>query len=506
MVSDYDAISMIHNYHYVAETKQKAAALALNAGIDVELPIVDCYGDPLKQALEDGDINLELLDTAVGRHLSKKFELGLMDNPYANEETALADFQAGEDRALARRIASKGMVLLKNDGILPLETGKKIALIGPHAKDGRVLLGDYTHQAKIELVTFLQHGDSSLIDSAASKTDFGPTRVVTYLEGLQNQIGSGEVLYAQGCEINSDKRDGFAAAVDTAKNSDFVVLVLGDKSGLVQDATSGETRDSATLKLPGVQEDLAKEILALGKPTVLVLASGRPYEILSLHESANAILHVWITGEEGGNALADVLFGAVNPAGRLPITYPRSVGQIPLNYDHTPSGAYSNWYENYMDESIKPLYPFGHGLSYTQFEYSNLTINQNKVKPGEIVQISMDVKNTGLLAGEEVVQLYLRDEYGTSPRPLKELKGFTRFELDSGEIKRVHFDLPVNQLAFYNPDLELKVEAGSFKLMIGASSDDIRLEGAFEVLETQTLKSKERVLNCPVRVEASEKA
>jgi beta-glucosidase len=450
-----------------------------------------------------------MLDLAVSRHLEMKQKLNLFENPYVDEQGIELNFETQENRALAREIAAKSMVLLKNEDLLPLHiTGKRLAVIGPVADDPRNLQGDYSHQAKNELVT----SQSDRFDATSFKK-FSEERsqlipkFVTYLEGLKSQVGAdGEVLYAPGCDLNSEDRQGFTEALKVAGLADVVILVLGDHSGLVPQSTSGETRDSATLKLPGVQEELARAVLAEGKPTVVVLASGRPYAIAELAEKAGALLQVWIPGEEGGNALADVLFGVTNPAGRLPVTFPRSVGQLPMNYDHKPSGQYSNWYENYTDESVKPLYTFGHGLSYTQFAYSDLELNKSRLESEDHVEISLSLQNTGSRAGEEVVQLYIRDEYASSPRPLKQLCGFLRVGLEAGQTMRVHFDLSVKQLAFYGPGLQLKVEAGNFKVMVGAAADDIRLEGAFEVADTKTLDARERVTYCPAWVEALELA
>lgn len=502
VVSDYEAIIMLNNYHFVAETEAKAAGLALKAGIDVEWPSVVCYGDPLKQAVEAGDVTIEMIDLAVERHLQKKFELGLFENPYVSEQGVLEIFETPDNRALAKKIAQKSMVLLKNDGILPLDKAiGTLAVIGPNADNFRTMLGDYSFHATAELVHFQQMPNSPFnhLDFSAMAED--EVHVVTVLEGIRDLVSpETKLVYAKGCDIFSEDESMIPAAVEAAAQADAVVLVLGDQSGLTVECTSGETRDNANLRLPGVQETLAKAVLETGVPVIAVLNTGRPYAISWLDEAANAILLAWIPGEEGGSAVADTLFGDVNPAGRLPVTFPRSVGQIPINYNNKPSGMKSNWYVDYVDEKVTPLYWFGHGLSYTTFEYSDIQISTQSAKPGEVVEISAKVKNKGVIAGEEVVQLYIRDEFASSPRPVRELKGYSRIELQPGETKTVTFHLPVNQLAFINNDLDLVVEAGKIFVMVGSSSKDIQQRGKFQIENGAKLSLMERVFECPVTV------
>jgi beta-glucosidase len=265
--------------------------------------------------------------------------------------------------------------------------------------------------------------------------------------------------------------------------------------------TSGETRDSADLLLPGVQRELAEAILEIGKKVIVVLVNGRPYAITQIAEDAHAILEAWLPGEEGGTAVADVLFGKVNPGGKLPITFPRSVGQLPLFYSRKPSGTRSHWYGDYVSETTNPLYPFGHGLSYTSFSYSDLSISKEQVKAGDVLDISLRVKNAGSVDGDEVVQLYVRDEFASTPRPIKELKGYHRLTLKPGENKKVVFHLQADQLAFYSSDLKLVLEPGPFQIMLGSSSEDIRLSGRIEIVGKDRAPVKQRVLNCPVTIE-----
>ena len=503
VVSDYDAILMIHNFHNAAADLSTAGRLALTAGIDVELPTIVCYGDPLRAALQAGDLNLETVDLSVSRHLQKKIELGLFENPYVDESRILEVFETPENRKLAREIATQSIVLLKNDGLLPLKkTIKTLAVIGPNADNGRNQLGDYSYAATFELVRYQSPADSSFVDIDFEDLAEHDVQVITILEGIKASVSSDmKVVYAKGCENLSNDTSGFDEALNIAKQADAVVLVLGDHSGLVPSATTGETRDSADIKLPGVQEELAKAVIATGKPVIAVLVNGRPFAMPWLAENANAILEAWLPGEEGGTAIADILFGDRNPGGKLPISIPRSVGQVPIFYNAKPSGMRSNWYIDYVAEKVTPLYSFGHGLSFTKFEYGNLSIDKKQVKGGESVNISLTIKNIGKVAGDEIVQLYVRDEYASMPRPIKELKGYQRINLKPNEERAITFHLPVDQLAFYDEDLTLCVEAGKTLVMAGSSSDDIRLRGEFEITGAAKTTVRNRVFVCPVTVQ-----
>lgn len=500
VVSDYEAVMMLHNFHHIAEDPSAAARMAIEAGIDVELPSWDCYREPLRAALEAGEVNLETIDRSVHRHLQLKVELGLFDNPYVDETTTLEVFEDPRNRELALEIARRSIVLLTNDGALPLsKTIRRLAVIGPNANNGRSQLGDYSYPSMMELVRMRRLVDPSLMDQAFSSEGIGS--VITVLEGIRRVVAEDtEILYAQGCEVQGTDRSGFAQAVAAAREADAVVLALGDRSGLTPESTTGETRDCADLRLPGVQEELAREIVATGKPVVVVLINGRPYAIPWLVEHASAILEAWLPGEQGGMAIAEILFGLANPGGKLPITFPRGAGQVPIYHYSKPSGLSSFWYRDYVDQPASPLFPFGHGLSYTSFEYSDLTVEPLTAAPGEQVHISLKVTNTGLKAGDEVVQLYIRDEYASVPRPAKELKGFVRLSLQPGETQKVTFHLPVNQLAFYDKCMDLAVEPGRVLVMIGSSSEDIRLSGAFEITAGAKIPVAEREIFCPVEV------
>ena len=502
VVSDYEAILMIHNFHNAAADLSTAGRLALTAGVDVELPTTVCYGDPLKVAMEAGDLDMETVNTAVRRHLQKKFELGLFEHPYVDEGRVLEVFETAEQRDLARQIACKSMVLLKNDGLLPLpKTIDTLAVIGPNADSERNLLGDYSYAATLELMKFMSPSNSSFAALDEIELAKHKVQVISVLAGIRSAVASDtKILYAKGCDNLIPGASEFAEAVQIARQADAVVLVLGDCSGLVPSCTTGETRDSADLRLPGVQEELARAILATGKPVAVVLVNGRPYALPWLDKDASAILEAWLPGEKGGAAIADILFGDVNPGGKLPVTFPRHVGQVPIYYNHKPSGMKSHWYGDYVSEKAAPLYPFGHGLSYTAFEYSNLSMDRKQVGGRETVNVSLRITNTGKVTGDEVVQLYTRDEYASVPRPMKELKGYVRLTLEPGASKTVTFGLPTDQLAFYDTELSLVLEPGRIFVLVGSSSEDIRLKGEFEIVGDGKMPVKKRVFVCPVQV------
>ncbi|HTX91223.1 MAG TPA: glycoside hydrolase family 3 N-terminal domain-containing protein [Anaerolineales bacterium] len=504
LVADYEAILMLHSYHHLAPDRATAGALALRAGIEVELPNPACYQEALKEALEKGMVEPGLVDEAVRRHLQKKFELGLFDHPYVDEGRVLEVFDTSTQRALAREIADQSLVLLTNHDLLPLKTGlAKLAVIGPCADQARMLQADYSFGAMMEYMSSIAAPGTPLSHLDWDKVAEKSVRIPTVLDAIRAASPATQVLFARGCEVLGGDRSGFAAALQAAQQADAVVLVLGDRSGLTPDCSCGETRDSADLRLPGVQNDLAMAILDTGKPVVIVLVNGRPLAIPELAERAGAILEAWLPGEEGGPAIAAALFGEANPGGKLPITFPRHVGQLPIFYNQKPSGGKSNWYLDYVNISSTPLFPFGHGLSYTTFEYTDFSYPARDARAGETVDLCVRVKNTGKRAGEEVVQLYVCDEYASLPRPVKELKGFTRLKLDAGESRLVTFHFPVDQLAFYDQEMNLAVESGSVRVMLGSSSADIRCEGRITIAGGPKTPVADRVFVCPVEIEPS---
>jgi len=476
--SDYDTLPRLMDYHFLAPDKPETAAIALEAGLDVELSRVDVYGEPLLAAVESGRLNPAVLDEAVRRVLALKFRLGLFDNPTGAVGTVAAAFNQPQHRALARAIARQGIVLLKNDGaFLPLPPNlASVAVIGPNADRPRHMVGDYAYAS---MADFMDGGED---DPAKTEIKEKLPPMLSVLAAIRQQAPAGlQVRYAQGCDYKGDSRDGFAEAVEAARASTVAVLVMGGRSGQLDIATGGETRDRARLNLPGIQDELVQAVLDTGTPVVLVLVDGRPAAIPALAERIPAIVEAWLPGEEGGPTLAEILFGQTNPSGKLPVTFPRSVGQVPIYYRHKPSAGRSYPTNDYVDESAQPWFPFGHGLSYTTFEYGGLSVSPAAASPTGEVTIQLTVKNTGDRAGDEVVQLYVRDVVGSVTRPVKELKGFHRLTLQPGEARTVTFTLSVAQMAFYNRAMEYVVEPGAVEVMVGASSADIRLTGQFEI-------------------------
>jgi len=485
VVSDYYAVNNLQSYHRVAPDKANAARLALTAGIDIELPKHDCYAQPLKEQIEKGAISEKLIDRAVSRILRLKFMLGLFENPYVKSEKAAEVFDLPEHRKLALETARKSIVLLKNEGnILPLNKNiKAIAIIGPNADVRRNLLGDYTYPAHIEITAMAAEATGTLMPASDEQANHVPVPVITILEGIKNKVGkNAKILYATGCEYNSASRDGFPEAVKAAEAADVAIVVVGGKSGLTPDCTCGEMRDSAELRLPGVQDELVKAIYERGTPIVLILVDGRPLALGWIIEKIPAIIEAWLPGEEGGNAVADVLFGDYNPGGKLPISFPAKVGQIPVYYGSKPSGSRSQLWGDYIDASTSPAFEFGYGLSYTTFKLSNLTIEPKRAPLNGKISIKVDVENTGNRSGEEVVQLYINDVVASISRPVKELKGFKRIALEPGETKTVEFELPIETLGFYDKDMKFTVEPGMFTIMVGHSSENISQKDELEVI------------------------
>ena len=503
VVSDYFAINMLRDYHHIAADKGVAARLALEAGVDVELPNQDCYGDPLKAALEAGDIEIGLVDACVKRVLRQKVLLGLFESPYVDEARVLEIYDDAAAVALSREAAGKAIVLLKNDGILPLSGAHKtIAVIGPAAHSIRSLQGDYHYPSHLE---GMFDPDQSLEAPNPAqpnvKIDWTPhfPPSVTALDGIRASLGEvAEIVYAKGCDIDSADSAGFAEAVTLAKGADVAILIVGDKSGLAKGATSGESIDRADIRLPGLQADLIRAIAATGTPVVVVLIHGRPFALTEIEPHAHAILTCWQPAEQGGAALADVLTGVINPGGKLPMSFPRAVGQIPVYYNHKPSGGRTHWQGDYVDLSTKPLYPFGHGLSYTRFEYSDLRLSASDIRVDGKLEVSLTLTNVGERAGDEVVQLYVGDPIASVTRPVKALKGFKRVHITAGDSKRVTFSLTAQHFAFYDLDMRYQVEGGEITVMVGASSEDIRLNGAFTISGAST--QVEQVYFTPVEV------
>lgn len=457
VVSDYTSVRELIN-HGVAANEEQAASLALNAGVDMEM-VSGSYNQFGPQLLEQKKLTTATIDEAVRRILRIKFRLGLFDHPYTEEVPEAQSLLRPESLTLARQAAARSMVLLKNDrGLLPLDKAvKSIAVIGPLADDRRAPLGWWAGDGREE-------------------------NTITPLAGIKAKVGAQtKVGYAKGCEIKDDSTAGIAEAVALAKESDVAVVFVGESAEMV-----GEAASHASLDLPGRQMDLVKAIQATGKPTVVVLINGRPMTIPWIAENVPSILEAWMAGTQSGNAIADVLFGDVNPGGKLPVTFPRSVGQVPIYYNHMNTGrppeAENRYTSKYFDSAWTPLFPFGYGLSYTTFKISNLQLSAPRIRETDRLTVSADVQNIGQRAGDEVVQLYIRDVVATMTRPVKELKGFQRVTLQPGEKRRVEFTLMRDQLAFWNREMRFAVEPGEFRVMVGSNSQDV-IEAKFEVVE-----------------------
>lgn len=504
IVSDYFTLNMFVEYHHIASTKAEAAKYGLEAGIDVELPDRDCYGQPLLDALETSDISIDLVDACAKRVLRQKFQLGLFENPYVDTGRITEIYSDPSANQLSKSLAAKSLVLLKNEnGTLPLSKSlKRIAVIGPSADNPRLMQGDYHYPSHMEGIVSLgenMEAPSPGDDEQPINWEEHRPSTTTVLEGIRNLVGdNADLRYERGCDVIGNDTSGFEAAIKIAEQSEVAILVVGDQSGLGTDSTSGEAVDRTTLTLPGVQQDLVLAIAQTQTPTVVVSLNGRPPVLTDIVEHVAAILLGWLSAQEGGQAIAEVLFGDLTPGGKLPITLLRHVGQVPAYYNHKPSGGRSHWHEHYVDMSVKPLYPFGYGLSYTTFEYGNLSLSQTSVNAHDTVRIQFDLTNTGAIHGEEVIQLYISDPIASVTRPVKELKAFKRIALDAGESKQVTIDLAIAHFAFYDRHMNYIVEPGHVQVMIGSSADDIHLSSDIEIVGVP--QTVEQVFTTSVKV------
>ncbi len=492
VVADYWSIPQLVRFHRVAADRGAAAGLALSAGLDMELPETEFYGEPLKAEVETGRLPEEVVDTAVRRVLRMKFQLGLFENPYVDAQTAGAKFQTAEQRALARQAAAESVILLANDGILPLAPEhKRIAVIGPGADDERLLQGDYHYPAHLEIIYLAKAqssnpdnliGDEDLTPSAGGAYAPGPyyTPHVTPLGGLQSALGADvELLYAKGCEVLGEDCSGFEAAVAAAKAADVAIVLVAGKSGLHRPVTVGEANDAANLDLTGVQSELVTAVAESGTPLVVVVLSGRVHSLEREAGHANALVQLFPPGEEGGNGLADVLTGRVAPSGRLPVSLPRSVGQVPVYTGYRAGGGRAMFFGDYIDSPTTPLFSFGHGLSYASFAYEQLEVTGTTTR--KPITVSVVVRNTSERAGAEVVQLYAQDQVATVARPDQMLIGFARVPLAPGQAKTVRFTVHPSRLAFYDPQMRFVVEPGAFRFAVGASAADMRCEQSVDL-------------------------
>jgi len=497
VVSDYYAVSFLELQHAVAGDPAGAATLALAAGIDVELPAVRCYGDPLRSAVEDGDVAMEVVDRAVARVLRQKFELGMLDPGWSvipsapDGPASIAEEAAGEtmdidldppaQRALARRLAEESVVLLANDGgALPLapagQAPGRVAVIGPLADDPLAFFGCYTMPRHL------------------ASTDGAGVEVTTLLGALRAELP--DVVHERGCDVRTADRSGFAAAVATARSAEKIVAVVGDEAGLFGRGTSGEGCDVTELRLPGVQEDLLHALADTGKPVVAVLVTGRPYAIGGVAGRLAAIVQTFFPGEEGGPAIARVLTGSVTPSGKLPVELPAAPGAQPSTYLRSRNAA------EHGGSSVDPtpLFAFGHGLSYTTFGYSDLMLSADDVPTDGVVEISCTVRNVGGTAGTEVVQLYLGDPVSSVVRSARWLAGFARVALAPGEVRRVAFRVHADRTSFTGRAGTRVVEPGEITVAVGGASDSLPLTGSFALCGPSRAVRADRILDTPVTV------
>jgi beta-glucosidase len=413
----------------------------------------------------------------VGRVLALKESLGLFDDPYVDEDAVDAAYGRArrEHIAVAREAAQKSMVLLENDGVLPLRADARVAVVGPAADDVRVLQGDYSYPAHIEML-YANVDDTGILPQAGGAFAPGPyfPDCITPLAALREQYP--DVTHAQGCELVGDAEPDLDAVGNAARDADVVICCVGGTSGLLGRDTSGEFRDSTTLALPGRQRELVEGVLALRRPTVVVVCSGRVHALPWLAATAAAVVYAWCPGEQGGAGLVDVLTGAVDATGRLPITIPRHAGQIPTHHDHRAGGGRSQMLGDYIDAPAAPLYPFGHGRSYTTFAYGDLEVGDPTTMTP--LEVRCTVTNTGARAGTEVVQCFLRDEIARVARPDRQLAGFARVELDPGATAIVGFTIDPTQLAYYDEEMRLVVEPGAVRVMVGALQQTVMMGGA----------------------------
>ncbi len=463
VVSDWGSIpEMIE--HGLARDKKHAAEIALNAGSDMDME-GGAYESSLVSLVEEGKVSQEYIDDAVKRVLRVKFKLGLFDDPYlySNPEL-LENISFEEHKNVARDVAKKSIVLLKNENdLLPIQDSiKKIAVIGPLADDKDTPIGNWRAQGEANSAVSLLEG---------LKNNMNEDVEISYAKGAD--LGMGERSFLMPLKINETDTSGFQEAINKASEADLVIMALGEDA-----FQTGEGRSQVDVGLAGVQQELLKEIRKVNKNIVLVLINGRPMEITYASENIPAIVEAWQLGSESGNAIADVLLGDYNPSGKLPVSFPRAVGQEPLYYNRKSTGRPSNpthvTYSGYTDERTDALYPFGFGLSYTSFEYGDLTISEEELTPGSPIEVSFSLSNTGEKEGKEIVQLYIKDIVASTTRPIKELKGFEAVSLAPGETKTVTFEINEEMLQFYTANEKWESEAGEFEVMVGGNSRDLQ--------------------------------
>lgn len=515
LTSDGAAIMKMYNYFHIAPTYKEAGLLAKKGGLDTEIPIGNAYRQ-LPDYVREGKLDESLLDESVRRVLTIKFEYGLFENPYVDVDKVRASMTNGDKADLSRRIAEKSIVLLKNNGTLPLKKGLKLAVVGPHADNLRYPISGYTYPAYIEMMKAGAEDSSSvtfngIADEAAASKDkkcesgFGAANPfaatlamfspedqarLNDLPTVLRQMGARSlnsvlsdrfaVRYAEGCKIIGDDTSGFAEAVAAAEDSDVVIAAMGGNCGWIN-VTGGEGKDRSSLDLPGVQQQLLEALCATGKPVVLILYGPGVFALPWAAEHTAAMVQAFMPGADAGRVLADVLDGTVNPGGHLTFTVPHHIGQLPITYNHRVGSGYGGdsaamsviFGGGYVDNTDRPLFPFGHGLSYTTFAVSKLELDSEELPTDGSIRARCTVTNTGDRTGDQVVQLYYHFSGAHVIRPNKQLVGFARVTLAPGESKTVEFDLKAAQLGYYNEDMDFVVEPGPAELSLGTSSEDL---------------------------------
>ena len=521
-ISDYGGIGGVHEVQHVGETMEEAGLMCLKAGMDVEMPSPTGYSEKLKEMFAGGKADVKILDRAVLRVLTAKFRMGLFEYPFALQgEELRKTFVGKQDWNISLQSARESMVLLKNEGALPISPGvKKIALIGPHADSARKFFGGYTHMCMMESIYAIANSIAGVNGSQSSEEKEIITipgtniqsdeteefdKIIQHqkpecrslLEEMKIRLPETELLYAYGYPIAGDDSSHFKEALEAAKEADVVILTLGGKHGTCSMASMGEGVDASDINLPVCQDEFIKLASELGKPLIGVHLNGRPISSDAADKYLDAVLEAWNPSETGAHVIADVLLGNYNPGGKMPVSVAYNAGQIPIYYNHPWGSAWhqgqSIGFVNYIDLPHTPRYVFGHGLSYTKFEYSGLVISQAEIRADEKVMISAVITNTGDCAGDEVVQLYLRDVKASMTRPVKELAGFKRINLQPGEKKCVVFEVAASQMAFLDIDMKWKIEKGTIEVEVGSSSEDIRLKGSYNVNDHAWIQGRDRM-------------
>ena len=520
-ISDYGAVGNTHGSQHVGETLEDAGLLCLKAGMDMELPNPSGFGEKFLEKFRTGKADISALNRAVLRVLTAKFRMGLFEHPFSLQGEELKGvFSQKTDREVSLQSAKESLVLLKNNGVLPIGSDvKKIAVIGPHADCARKFFGGYTHMCMMESTYAIANSIAGVSGVKVAKPEEIKTVPGTniqsdeteefdqilrrqkpdcrsLLEELREKLPDVEVSYSYGYYIAGEDESHFEEALEKIKEADLVILTLGGKHGTCSMSSMGEGVDGSNINLPKGQDEFIKRAAAFGKPMVGVHFDGRPISSDIADKYLDGILEAWSPAETGAEAVVSVLLGEYNPGGKMPVTTAYHAGQIPVYYNHQYNSCWdqvgSIGFANYVDLPHTPRYCFGHGLSYTQFSYSDLKLSKKEIGPFETIEIRVDVENVGSRVGDEVVQLYLRDLYASMARPVKELAGFKRITLEPGEKQTVIFEVKASQMAFFDMNMQWKVEKGTFLVEVGSSSQDIRLKDEYKVTEDGWLEGTDR--------------